>query len=112
MMRPSRQRVPPLSWLRVFEMAARHESFVAAARELSLSRTAVSRTIRELEQYMKIVLFERYARGVRLTPTGREYASALRPSFDDIARASELIRQRASADSVRVTALTQQVSQR
>ncbi|HEX7011650.1 MAG TPA: LysR family transcriptional regulator [Steroidobacteraceae bacterium] len=94
-----RQRVPPLSWLRVFEAAARYESFVAAARELSLSRTAVSRTIKQLEQYLEIDLFVRNARGVQLTQIGRDYASAIRPALEDIVRASAHILKHMSADT-------------
>jgi LysR family glycine cleavage system transcriptional activator len=82
------RRIPPLTWVRVFETAARHESFVSAARELSLSRGAVSRTIKELEGLMGVALFVRSAHGARLTDVGRDYARAISPAIGEIARAS------------------------
>jgi DNA-binding transcriptional LysR family regulator len=78
--------------VRVFETAARHGSFVSAAGELSISRGAVSRTIKELEQFMRVALFVRSAHGVRLTDTGRDYARAIGPAIGEIARASILVR--------------------
>jgi LysR family transcriptional regulator, glycine cleavage system transcriptional activator len=84
--------VPPLSWLKVFEAAARHGNFAAAARELSLSRGAVSRTVRELEQFVSVALFVRNAHGVQLTEAGRGYAHAIRPAIGALARASVELR--------------------
>jgi LysR family transcriptional regulator, glycine cleavage system transcriptional activator len=95
----SRQRVPPLSWLKVFEAAARHGNFAAAARELSLSRGAISRTIKELEQFVRVALFVRNAHGVQLTEAGLDYADAIRPAIGALARASVEVRLRASHET-------------
>ena len=65
---------------------------MAAARELSISRGAVSRTIKELEQFMGVALFLRSAHDVRLTDTGRQYARAVAPAISEIARASMDVR--------------------
>lgn len=46
----SRRRLPPLSALRAFEAAARHESAKQAAEELSVTATAISHQIRALEE--------------------------------------------------------------
>lgn len=78
---------------------------MAAARELSISRGAVSRTIKELEQLMGVALFVRSAHDVRLTEMGREYARAVAPAIREIARASMEVR-RNSRD--RLSALTAQ----
>ena len=43
------RRLPPLNTLRVFEAAARHESFTRAAEELSVTQGAVSHQVKELE---------------------------------------------------------------
>ena len=61
----------PLNGLRVFEAAARHESFLQAAEELSITPGAVSRQIKALETELAVRLFERSNRAVRLTETGR-----------------------------------------
>ena len=38
--------LPPLPWLRAFEVSARHLSFTSAAQELALSQAAVSKQIK------------------------------------------------------------------
>jgi LysR family glycine cleavage system transcriptional activator len=68
----------PLTGLRVFEAAARHESFLDAATELSITPGAVSRQIKALETELAVRLFERFNRAVRLTETGRRLAVGVR----------------------------------
>src|SRR5258705_3986779 len=53
----------PISTLRVFEAAARWQSFHAAASELNLTASAVSHSIRKMEETLGVVLFERIGRG-------------------------------------------------
>src|SRR5574337_2182094 len=81
------RRLPPLAALRTFEAAARHQSFRAAADELAVTATAVSHQIRQLEQRLGVVLFERQARGVVLTMEGRRLFPALREGFELMAAA-------------------------
>lgn len=61
------RRLPPLNTLRAFEVAARHGSFLAAARELSVTAGAVSRPVRLLEDCLGLVLFGRLPQAVELT---------------------------------------------
>lgn len=65
--------VPSLNWLKVFEAAARAESFARAADELNMSAAAVSQQVRALEERLGTPLFERKAHAVRLTEVGRAY---------------------------------------
>ena len=60
----------PLRRLVVFEAAARHGRFVAAAQELAMSQAAVSQHVAALEAELASPLFTRGHRGVALTPTG------------------------------------------
>lgn len=69
-------RLPPLHSLQVFEVAARHESFVQAAAELYVTHGAVSRQVRQLEESLGLTLFERRNRAVFLTPQGRKLHDA------------------------------------
>jgi LysR family transcriptional regulator, glycine cleavage system transcriptional activator len=62
---------PPLPSLRLFEAAARHESFRKAAEELGLTASAVSHGVDSLEKWLGVELFRRRPRGVTLTPAGR-----------------------------------------
>lgn len=63
--------MPPLTWFRAFEAAARNLSFTGAAGELGLTQSAVSQHVRSLELRFGVVLFERKPRGLALTDEGR-----------------------------------------
>ncbi len=54
--------LPSLQALQALDAAARHGSYTAAAAELGLTHGAISHRIRELEQRMKLTLFERQGR--------------------------------------------------
>jgi LysR family transcriptional regulator, glycine cleavage system transcriptional activator len=86
--------MPPLTALRAFEAAARHLSFKHAAAELSLTPTAISHQIRQLEDHLGVRLFVRGTRRVDLTPAGQALFPALRDGFDAIAHAVQIVRPR------------------
>lgn len=73
--------LPPLTWLRAFEAAARHLSFTAAARELNLTQSAVSQHVRSLEGFLGAPMFERGPRALALTEEGANYLPAIREAF-------------------------------
>ncbi|HCJ28058.1 MAG TPA: LysR family transcriptional regulator [Pseudomonas sp.] len=60
----------PLDALRVFESAARLQSFTAAALELGSTQPAISQQIKRLEQQLATRLFDRIYRGIALTEAG------------------------------------------
>jgi LysR family transcriptional regulator, glycine cleavage system transcriptional activator len=66
-------RLPNLNSLRMFDAAARHLTFRAAAEELNLTQGAVAQQVRALEERIGLHLFDRKPRGLSLTPVGREY---------------------------------------
>ena len=72
----------PLTALRSFEAAGRHESFTAAARELFVTQAAISRQIRELEERLGLVLFDRLPQQVKLTPDGTRLLAKVIPAFE------------------------------
>ena len=76
------RRLPPLSALRAFEAAARHNSFKRAASELAVTPTAISHQIRSLEEFTGLVLFKRDTRKVVLTEAGARLYPVLRDGFD------------------------------
>lgn len=61
-----------LRQLRAYAAVARAGSFTAAARELRVSQSALSRTVAELERRMRVRLLERDTRKVALTAHGEE----------------------------------------
>lgn len=80
-------RVPQISALKTFEVAARHESFVRAAAELHVTHGAVSKQIRALEEELGELLFERRNRRVFLTERGRQLSGSLSTVFLDLENA-------------------------
>ena len=76
--------LPPLTWLRAFEAAARYNNFTAAAKELNLTSAAVSHQVRSLEQHLELKLFERLPRSLRLTDKGRAYLPSVRKAFEEL----------------------------
>ena len=65
------RKMPPLTWFRAFEAAARNLSFTGAAGELGLTQSAVSQHVRSLELRFGVTLFNRKPRGLALTDEGR-----------------------------------------
>ncbi len=65
--------LPPLNWLRAFEVSARYLNFTHAAEELHLTQGAVSQQIRHLEGQLGVALFKRLPRGLGLTEEGQSY---------------------------------------
>ena len=83
-----RRFLPSMSLLSAFEAAARHESFTAAAEELSVSQSAVSRQIRLLEEQIGSKLFVRDRQTVRLSEAGATYEREIRETLQRIGSAS------------------------
>ena len=79
--------------LRAFEAVARHLNFRAAAEELSLTQSAVSRQIQALEDEVGTPLFLRHTRAVDLTSAGAQLLRAATQSLDQIDAAVRHIRQ-------------------
>ncbi|KOF53445.1 LysR family transcriptional regulator [Achromobacter sp. DMS1] len=76
-----RIRTPSMAALSAFEAAARHESFTLAARELSVTESAVSRQISLLEENLNVSLFVRVKQKVVLTRPGRLYSEQVRDAL-------------------------------
>lgn len=92
----------PLSTLPAFDAAAKHESFLAAAEELNLSQAAISRQIKNLEDQMGVVLFERSHRSVRLTRHGSELYKSVSVALRLIGETVSNIRPDKENHSVRI----------
>ncbi|WP_415714672.1 LysR substrate-binding domain-containing protein [Roseibium sp.] len=86
--------IPSISVLRCFEAAAKHQSFTAAAEELGLTQSGVSRQVKELEDQIGAALFRREGRGIRLTHAGKSLSNGL---FSDLSRLRRTISQAVAA---------------
>lgn len=87
-MQLSRRFLPSMSLLCAFEACARHQSFTAAAIELNLTQSAVSRQIRALEERLGHDLFVRERQTVRLNTVGQAYALEIRSALGRISQAT------------------------
>ena len=65
--------------LRSFIVVARHGNVTHAARALHKTQSAVSVQIRQLEERLKVALFTREARGVKLTEAGETLLQSAEP---------------------------------
>ncbi|GAB5437397.1 LysR substrate-binding domain-containing protein [Falsiruegeria mediterranea] len=92
--------LPPLNALRAFEAAARHGGYIDAADELCVTRGAVSRHVKLLEEHLGVTLFRRNHRGVELTQAGQALLPELTEAFARIERATR--RASASASELRI----------
>lgn len=79
-----RRMLPSPHSLFVFEAAARHSNFKAAAAELNVTQPSISHAIKALEQHCGARLFVRENRGVSLTPAGRALHESVRTGFNRI----------------------------
>lgn len=79
-------RLPPLNALRAFEAAARHGGFTGAADELCVTRGAISRHVKLLEEHLGVALFRRFPQGVEMTEAGRRFLPVLSDAFESISQ--------------------------
>ncbi|MFT8674696.1 MAG: LysR substrate-binding domain-containing protein [Acetobacter sp.] len=79
------RQLPPLRLFSVFRAIAGHRTLRAAARALNVSQPAVSKSLRELEHWVGIPLFDRTRRPLALTPGGEMLLTAIETSFNLLA---------------------------
>jgi DNA-binding transcriptional LysR family regulator len=88
--------------LRYFVAVAEHNSFSRAAETLSVVQSAVSHRIRELEDEVGTLLFDREGRSVRLTAAGSLLLADARRIIQSLAQAKDRLRQLAAGESGRL----------
>lgn len=93
------------SALRAFHLIARHGSFTRAAAELEVTASALSQTMRQLEQRLGVRLLQRTTRKVGLTEAGQMFLQRITPALAAIDGALDELRQHGDrpAGTLRVT---------
>jgi len=81
---PFRPNLPPLTAVRAFEAAARHQSFTKAAEELGMTQAAVSYQVKLLEDRLGKALFNRLPKKIELSDVGRRLAPAVATAFQGL----------------------------
>lgn len=100
------KKLPPLGALKAFEAAARHLSITLAADELNVTPGAVSRQVRQLENFLATPLFLRGHQQIVLTRQGAEYFRAIFRALNDVREATSSVGQRAKKQELRIRAYT------
>lgn len=75
---------PDLNALVIFALVAEERSFRAAAERSGVTRSAVSQTIRRLEESMSVALLRRTTRSVSLTEAGESLLTRIRPALAEM----------------------------
>ena len=83
------RRLPPLRALEAFMRTVRLGSARAAAEEIGLSPSALSRRITNLEEFVGKKLFTRARQSMQLTDEGQAFYEAVHPHMEALARAVE-----------------------
>lgn len=78
-----------LSGFASFIAVARYKSFREAGDEVGLSPSAISHSIKQLEQRLKVRLFNRTTRSVSFTEAGMNLYERIRPMFDEMSNILE-----------------------
>ncbi|MDO6541786.1 LysR substrate-binding domain-containing protein [Photobacterium sanguinicancri] len=86
-------RLPPLRAVHCFEAVARHNSFSQAAEVLNVTQSAVSHQVKLLEDYLGKPLFIRQGRLLSLSDEGKHYYDTVSNALQDIAHASNVIKE-------------------
>jgi LysR family glycine cleavage system transcriptional activator len=94
--------MPSLKFLKTFHVAARRQSFKAAADELCITASAVSHQMKLLEMQLGLTLFERGPRSLKLSEAGTYYLENIESLFSRIESVTEQLRQRYSRSVARL----------
>lgn len=76
--------VPDFRQVRAFVAVAERGSFTLAAKEIYLTQSAVSHSIRALEEQLSCKLLDRSRRKVRLTPEGEVFLKRCRRVLQEL----------------------------
>jgi len=83
--------IPDLNDVRTFVAIGQESTLTAAARELNLPTSTVSRALTRLEKHLDVLLVQRSPRGLVMTDFGKEYMQICRRALRTLRDGSELL---------------------
>jgi LysR family glycine cleavage system transcriptional activator len=95
-------RLPSLKFLKTFQVAAKLQSFKAAAEELFVTPSAVSHQIKALEEHLGVALFQRGVRTLTLTDAGGHYLEHINDIFSKLESVTEQLQLRYGRTIIRL----------
>ena len=99
-------KLPPLKTLPAFAATAKHLSFSKAAAELHVTHSAISQSIKLLEEFLGQPLFNREGGQVSLTEAGKAYSVAITNALNNIQSATDQQRGASASKVLTVNILT------
>ncbi|WP_323780849.1 LysR substrate-binding domain-containing protein [Thalassovita sp.] len=100
-----RRFLPSINSLLALEAVDRLGTATAAAQELALTHSAVSRQLKVLEEQIGVTMFVRDGKVLRLTPAGEAYANSVRDLLQSLARASLKLKATGGRSSLNIAIL-------
>jgi LysR family glycine cleavage system transcriptional activator len=94
--------LPSLKFLKTFQVAAKLQSFKAAAEELCVTPSAVSHQIKSLEKQLGIALFARGVRTLTLTDAGAQYLEHINEIVGKLESVTEQLQARYGRSIIRL----------
>jgi LysR family transcriptional regulator, transcriptional activator for dmlA len=88
-----------LNDVRMFVVVAQAGTLTAAAKELEIPASTVSRALTRLEQHLDVLLVQRSPRGLVLTDSGKEYLQSCRRALQSLKHGSQMLEDRRSKPS-------------
>src|SRR5271155_1250833 len=95
-------RLPSLKFLKTFQVAAKLQSFKAAAEELFVTPSAVSHQIKALEEQLGVALFQRGVRALTLTDAGANYLEHINDIFSKLESVTQQLQVRYGRTVIRL----------
>jgi DNA-binding transcriptional LysR family regulator len=83
-----------LNDIRTFVAVAQARTLTAAAKEMRLPTSTVSRALTRLEKHVGVLLVQRSPRGVSMTDSGKEYLQSCRRALRTLKDGGELLERR------------------
>jgi LysR family transcriptional regulator, transcriptional activator for dmlA len=86
-----------LNDVRTYVAVAQAGTFTAAARQLQLPTSTVSRALTRLEEHLGVLLVRRSSRGLALTDSGKDYLQSCRRALQTLRQGRDLLDDRRSS---------------
>jgi DNA-binding transcriptional LysR family regulator len=83
--------IPDLNDVRIFVAIGREGTLTAAAKELNLPTSTISRALTRLEKHLDVLLVQRSPRGLVMTDFGKEYLQTCKRALRTLRDGSELL---------------------
>ncbi len=99
------RRPPPIQLLAAFEAASRLNSFKKASIELSITASAVSQQVKQLEAFLDIQLFQRLTRKVVLTESGLAFQQVAKNTLASYQSGYDAFQQQFSKPTIRLSVI-------